>query len=148
MRANEGDSRLQSANVISLGRYKDMQFTLAMTLREGNRCMRSMERKGNEIFSREKIQPPKNVPLSRQAPLPSLSLAVGGALTMEGDGGAVMLSIVHLAYTIYPFLLPGNKTYFQKGGDKCSFINNTICLDCKRLAIKQHNVIFYNFFYR
>ena len=59
-------------------------------------------------------------------------------------GDAIYSTIVHLAYTIYPFLLPSNNNKFRKGGDKCSFINNTICLDCKRLAVKQHNVIFYN----
>ena len=92
------------------------------------------EKHGEEtnFFSREKIQPPKKCTAFQAGPLPSVSLAVVGALTMEGDGGAVMLSIVHLAYTIYPFLLPGNNTNFQKGGDKWSFVNNTIFLDRKK----------------
>ena len=69
-------------------------------------------------YSRQKCTAFQIGPLSYRP----ISLAVVGALTMEGDGGAVMLSIVHLAYTNYPFLLPSNNNKFQKGEDKCSFI--------------------------
>ena len=79
----------------------------------------------------------------RAGPLHSLShLPFVGALTMEGDGGAVMLSIVHLRTPSIPFSCLAT-TLSSNKGERQEFIY-ILTVSSIRFSLLPHNVIFYN----